>query len=104
MYTKEVFLKSVYVCAIECIFFINIVKSLTIYDTLSLINLTPFDYWRLLNGFLKFDPQMPRALSAHFRSIEMKIVTESAWQNGSPIVEIIKELCRSPELNNQLAF
>jgi len=103
MFTKEIFLKGVFVCAIECVFFINIVKNLQIQDTLTLINLKPFDFWRMLNSFIKFDPLMPRNLSSHFREIEVKIVTESAWTNGSPVVEIIKELCRSQDLNNKIA-
>jgi hypothetical protein len=28
MYTKEMFLKGVIVCAIECVFFINVVKTI----------------------------------------------------------------------------
>ncbi len=69
-----------------------------VYDILNLVNLKAFDYWRLLNSFLKFDPQMPRALNTHFREIEIKIVSEAAWQSGSPVVEIIKEICKSQEL------
>jgi len=48
-------------------------------DILSAVGLNSFDYWRILNSFLKFDPQMPRVLSNHFREIEMKIVSEMAW-------------------------
>ncbi len=34
---------------------------------------------------------MPRILNNHFREIEIKIVSEIAWQTGSPVVEIIKQ-------------
>lgn len=66
-----------------------------ILDTLEAIDLKPFDYWRILNSFIKFDPYMPKTLSTYFREIEIKIVTEYAWTNGSPVVEIIKDLCQS---------
>lgn len=59
----------------------------------------PFDYWRILNSFIKFDPMMPRSLSTHFREVEVKIVTEYAWAIGSPVVELIKEICKSQEMN-----
>jgi retinoblastoma-associated protein len=85
------------VCAIESVFFISIVKHLQVHDILNYVDLKPFDFWRLLNSFLKFDPQMPRALNNHFREIEIRIVSEAAWQQGSPVVEIIKEICKSPE-------
>jgi hypothetical protein len=85
------------VCAIESVFFISIVKHLQVHDILNLVDLKPFDFWRLLNSFLKFDPQMPRALNNHFREIEIRIVSEAAWQQGSPVVDIIKEICKSPD-------
>jgi hypothetical protein len=37
---------------------------------------------------------MPRGLNTHFREIEIRIVSEAAWQPGSPVVEIIKEICK----------
>jgi hypothetical protein len=46
----------VFVCAIETVFFISIVKHLQVHDILALVNLKAFDFWRLLNSFLKFDP------------------------------------------------
>lgn len=89
--TKEIFLKSVLVCSIETIFFIGNVKMMQVEDILNVINLKAFDYWRILNSFLKFDPFMPRVLGNHFREIEVKIVSELAWQNGSPVLDIIKD-------------
>jgi hypothetical protein len=63
-------------CAIESVFFIGNVRLMQVNDILSLINLSAFDYWRILNSFLKFDPQMPRVLTNHFREIEVSIVSE----------------------------
>ena len=53
---KEIFLKSVFVCATETVFFISLVKHLQVHDVLQVIDLKAFDFWRLLNSFLKFDP------------------------------------------------
>ena len=33
---------------------------------------------------------MPRVLNNHFREIEVKIVSETAWHKGSPVVDIIR--------------
>ena len=91
---KDIFIKSVFVCAIETIFFIGNVRLMHIEDILMDLSLSAFDFWRILNSFLKFDPLMPRVLTTHFREIEIKIASETAWQNGSPVVEIIKDLNR----------
>jgi hypothetical protein len=37
MLSKDVFLKSVFICAIECVFCINIVKQISINETLELV-------------------------------------------------------------------
>jgi hypothetical protein len=37
---------------------------------------------------------MPKALNSHFRETEIKIVSEAAWTNGSPVVEIIKDMLK----------
>jgi retinoblastoma-associated protein len=76
---KEIFIKSVFVCAIETIFYIGNVRMMHIEDILLDLSLNAFDFWRILNSFLKFDPLMPRVLTTHFREIEIKIASETAW-------------------------
>jgi hypothetical protein len=61
------------------------------------VGLKAFDYWRILNSFLKFDLHMPKNLNSHFRDIEIRIVSEQAWQEGSPVVAIIRDLCNSEQ-------
>jgi hypothetical protein len=55
MYTKEIFLKGVFVCAMESIFYVNVVKNTHANEIMQAINIKPFDFWRLINSFLKFD-------------------------------------------------
>ncbi len=56
IYIKEIFLKSIAVCAIESVLVVNMVRNITSQEIMTLIQLKPFDYWRLMNSFLKFDP------------------------------------------------
>lgn len=95
MYMKEIFLKGVFVCAMECVFFVNVVKNIMPTDLMKVVNIKPFDIWRLMSNFLKFDNHMPRLLMNYFKDLESKIVSEIAWQNGSPVVEVIKTLIKN---------
>lgn len=95
MYMKEIFLKGVFVCAMECVFFVNVVKNILPTDLMKVVNIKPFDIWRLMSNFLKFDNHMPRLLMNYFKDLESKIVSEIAWQNGSPVVEVIKTLIKN---------
>jgi len=61
------------------------------------LDLKPFDFWRLLSSFLKFDPQMPLSLVSHFREIELRIVTEQAWTLDSPLLAHIEAIKQHPE-------
>lgn len=40
---------------------------------------------------------MPKGLNSHFRETEIRIVSEAAWTNGSPVVEIIKDIFRAQQ-------
>lgn len=59
---------------------------------LEFMNLSVFDFWKLVNSFIVVDPQMPTPLKRHFRDIEIKIVTELGWKFGSPILRIIETI------------
>lgn len=90
--TKDIFLKSVFACALETVLFILSVKHINIFDIITQIGLQSFDMWRVLASFLKFDQQMPKNLNDHFRQIEAKIVSETAWSTGSSVVQIIRNI------------
>jgi len=53
--SREIFLRSAFMCAVESVFFINMVKQVQINDLLPLVGLQAFDLWRLLHSFFKFD-------------------------------------------------
>ena len=59
---------------------------------LEIMNLSVFDYWKLVNSFIVVDPQMPTPLKRHFRDIEIKIVTELGWKNNTTIIEYQNKL------------
>lgn len=56
------------------------------------MNLSVFDFWKLVNSFIVVDAQMPTPLKRHFRDIEIKIVTDLGWKSGSPILQIIEKI------------
>lgn len=66
---------------------------------MNLVGLYPFDLWRIMTSFMKFDPQMPKKLVNHFREVEVRIVSHLSWKHGSPVVNIIKDLSRGSGIN-----
>lgn len=45
---------------------------------------------------------MPKGLNSHFRETEIRIVSEAAWTNGSPVVEIIKDIFKTQNKDSTL--
>lgn len=86
------FHKAVFTCAAETILFIYNEQKLIFSQLLEFMNLSAFDFWKLVNSFIVVDPQMPTPLKRHFRDIEIKIVTELGWKFGSPILQIIEKI------------
>lgn len=93
MLSNSVFISSVFVCAQETTLYISNDKSLTLPQMLKEIDLKAFDFWRILNGFIKYDPHMPKQIKLHFREIEINVVSEYAWEPQSPVVQVIRKLC-----------
>lgn len=93
MLSNSVFISSVFVCAQETTLYISNDKALTLPQMLKEVNLKAFDLWRILNGFIKYDPHMPKQIKLHFREIEINVVSEFAWEPQSPVVLVIRKLC-----------
>lgn len=82
-----------FVCAQETTLYIANEKALTLREILNTVGLKAFDYWRILNSYIKYDPHMPKLIKLHFREIEVKVVAEYAWEPDSPVVGVIRKLC-----------
>lgn len=53
---------------------------------LAVLEIHAFEFWKLINSFIVFDPQMPTPLKRHFRDIEIKVVSQLGWKSDSPII------------------
>jgi hypothetical protein len=94
---KQVFVSSVFICALETVLYINNDKALGVKELLKEVGLMAFDFWRILNSYIKYDPHMPCMIKTHFREIEINIVSEYAWEPESPVVKIIWIMCNRGE-------
>ena len=60
---SSMFLKSVFLCACEIQFYIYNVKDMQVYTLIELVDQPPFDFWRILNIFLKLYRDIPSKLN-----------------------------------------
>ena len=83
------FHRSLTAICIETIFFINN-KEMDLQNLFSHAQIQPFDFWKMINSFVKFDKKMPSTLKDHFQIIEKMIIFGYAWKSGSTLDKLIK--------------
>lgn len=83
------FHRSLIAICIETIFFINN-KELDLQNLFTISKIEPFDFWKMINSFVKFDKKMPLSLKEHFLIIEKMIIFGFAWKAGSSLDKLIK--------------
>ena len=88
------FHKALIACCIETTFFVNNYtnKNLTFLRLLELCDTQPFEFWRIITSFVRFDPQMPVPIRKHMHELETKIVTQLAWIRGSQVYQLVVQL------------
>ncbi len=101
----ESFHKGVLVAATETTLFVHNSVTLMFEEILDLVDISAFDFWKLLPAFLRFDPSMPSPIVHHFGEIESKILELLAWQRRSPIYELISHMLSSePHDSGQIRY
>eukprot|EP00826_Nyctotherus_ovalis_P057662 TRINITY_DN7892_c0_g3_i2.p1 TRINITY_DN7892_c0_g3~~TRINITY_DN7892_c0_g3_i2.p1 ORF type:complete len:741 (-),score=144.42 TRINITY_DN7892_c0_g3_i2:164-2386(-) len=101
---SEEFHKGVFVAAVEIILFIHNSTDLMFEETLDLIGISAFDFWKLLSKLPKFEVLIPGPVLFHFSEIENRIFESLAWERKSPIYSIISKLMNAPEDQKHLKF
>ena len=86
---SEDFHKGALVAAAETTLFVHNTITLMFEEILDLVNISAFDFWKLLPSFMKFDMSMPSPIVHHFGEIESKILEILAWESRSPINSLI---------------
>ena len=99
--SKIEFHKAAFACAAETILFIYNEQKLVFVQLLKFMDLSVFDFWKLVNSFIVVDPKMPTPLKRHFRDIEIKIVTELGWRSDSPVKDFIEKTYRNTVIEEE---
>lgn len=82
------FHRSLVAICIETAFFI-VHKNLDFQKLLSFAQIEAFDFWKMINSFIKFDKNMPQAIKDHFLMKEKTIVFNYAWKKGSIVEKLV---------------
>ncbi|NWU93501.1 RB protein, partial [Upupa epops] len=58
---------------------------------LNVFDLKAFDFYKVIESFIKAEPSLTRVMIKHLERCEHQIMESLAWQSGSPLFELIKQ-------------
>ncbi|NXX94169.1 RB protein, partial [Centropus bengalensis] len=58
---------------------------------LKVFDLKAFDFYKVIESFIKAEPSLTREMIKHLERCEHRIMESLAWQSGSPLFDLIKQ-------------
>ncbi|XP_027129292.1 retinoblastoma-associated protein [Larimichthys crocea] len=58
---------------------------------LDVVNLAAFDFYKVIESFIKADPTLNKEIVKHLETCENLIMERIAWRTGSPLFELLKQ-------------
>nr|XP_046267809.1 retinoblastoma-associated protein [Scatophagus argus]XP_046267810.1 retinoblastoma-associated protein [Scatophagus argus] len=58
---------------------------------LDVVGLAAFDFYKVIESFIKVDPTLSKDIVKHLESCENLIMERIAWRTGSPLFELLKQ-------------
>ncbi|XP_074528794.1 retinoblastoma-associated protein [Halichoeres trimaculatus] len=58
---------------------------------LNVVNLPAFDFYKVIESFIKADPTLSKDIVKHLETCENLIMERIAWRTGSPLFELLKQ-------------
>ncbi|XP_033760433.1 retinoblastoma-associated protein-like [Pecten maximus] len=56
---------------------------------LEVFEIHPYDFYKVLDSFVKAEPILTKEIVKHLQSVEIKILESLAWEEGSPLFDLL---------------
>jgi retinoblastoma-associated protein len=88
---QENFHTALFACCMEAVFASYSLTDLAFPGVIDAFQLKPFDFYKVIEGFVRNDPDLPKFLRRHFRDLEVKVLESLAWADDSPLHSLTAE-------------
>ena len=88
---NEAFHTSLLACCLESVFASYSTPGMLFPAILDNLELQPFDFGKVIESFVKHEPNLPTHLKVHFADVESKIIETLAWGDDSPLHALMSE-------------
>ena len=88
---NDAFHTALYACCVEAVAATLHTEGLEFPAVLAATNLHAFDFFKVIEPFVRHEPTLPPPLKSHFKDVEDKILESLAWADDSPLHELMEE-------------
>uniref|UniRef100_A0A674MMF2 Retinoblastoma 1 n=1 Tax=Takifugu rubripes TaxID=31033 RepID=A0A674MMF2_TAKRU len=81
---------SLLACALEVVMFIDPLNMCFPW-ILDVVELTAFDFYKVIESFIKADPTLSKDIVKHLETCENLIMERIAWRTGSPLFDLLRQ-------------
>jgi len=87
---NQSFHSSLLASSLETVLYLHNICVVSFEEVLSVCRVTAFDFWKIITTYCNVDSRMPMQVKAHFRTIEIRIISTLGWTSTSPVLRAIK--------------
>uniref|UniRef100_A0AAY4AAD0 Retinoblastoma 1 n=1 Tax=Denticeps clupeoides TaxID=299321 RepID=A0AAY4AAD0_9TELE len=84
---------SLLACALEVVMATYAELDLCFPWILDVFQLSAFDFYKVIESFIKAEPSLSRDMVKHLERCEHQIIESTAWRDGSPLFELLRQSC-----------
>jgi len=88
---NDAFHTSLLACCLESVFASYSTPGMLFPAILNYLELQPFDFGKVIESFVRHEPNLPTHLKVHFADVESKIIETLAWRDDSPLHVLMSE-------------
>lgn len=87
----ENFHRSLLACTMEIVLFAYKMTQMSFPYILDKFQLKSFDFCKIIESVVRHEPELPKAIIKHLSTIEEKILESMAWEENSPLLNLLTD-------------
>jgi len=89
--SQSSFHNSLFACCMEAVFASYKMESMAFPAVLDLLGVKAFDFCKVIESFVRYEPTLPSQLKRHFADVEAMILESLSWADDSPLPQLMHE-------------
>ena len=89
--SQDTFHSSLFACCMEAVLASYSLTDLAFPTVIETLEVKAFDFYKVIENFIRQEPDLPKYLRRHFRDVDVKVLESLAWTDDSPLHVLTRE-------------